>query len=148
MTIEAASIAHADALAHIHARAFSPGERWGRDAMALQLGLPGAFGFITAQGGMALARVVADEAEILTIAVDPAVHRHGLGRALLRRIMVEATAAGAARLFLEVSQANLAARALYAGCGFEEVGRRRSYYRDGSDALVLRATLVSGSATD
>lgn len=143
--IEAATPAHAEALAFIHARAFPPGERWGKDAIALQLGLPGAFGCITAQGGMALARVAADEAEILTIAVDPAVQRRGLGAALLRHLMRRAAETGALRMFLEVSQRNAAARALYAGCGFEEVGRRKSYYRDGSDALVLLATLACGS---
>src|SRR5437763_170902 len=69
--IEAADSAHAEALACIHSRAFPEGERWGADAMALQLGLPGAFGFIDAEGGMVLARVAADEAEILTLAVLP-----------------------------------------------------------------------------
>jgi ribosomal-protein-alanine N-acetyltransferase len=52
---------------------------------------------------------------------------------------------GAACLFLEVSEVNAPARALYARAGAEEVGRRRRYYSDGSDALVLRITLPSGS---
>jgi [ribosomal protein S18]-alanine N-acetyltransferase len=45
---------------------------------------------------------------------------------------------GAAAIFLEVSVANSAARAVYAQAGFKPVGRRRSYYQDRSDALVLR----------
>ncbi len=141
--IEPAVAAHAAALACIHASAFPPGEQWGADAMELQLGLPGAFGFIAAEGGLVLARVVADEAEILTIAVDPAARRRGLGRQLLEAALKRAALGGARHLFLEVSQGNAAARALYAGAGFERVGQRRSYYRDGSDALILRATIVS-----
>ena len=91
---------------------------------------------------MVLARVVADEAEILTLAVDRGIQRRGLGRRLLASAMQDAAARGARQMFLEVSAANTAARALYDTCGFERVGARRCYYRDGSDALVLRATLA------
>jgi len=144
--IEPATGAHAEALAYLHARAFPPGEQWGGDAMALQLGLPGAFGWISDEGGMVLARVAADEAEILTLAVDPGRRRLGLGRRLLEQAMRTARERGAACMLLEVGEANAAARALYAGLGFVEVGRRRRYYRDGSDALILRAVIPSGSA--
>lgn len=137
---------HADALAVLHARAFPPGERWGSDAMALQLGLPGVFGWIAEPGGMILARVVADESELLTLAVDPGQRRRGLGTALLAQAMRTVADRGARTMFLEVSARNGPARALYAGCGFEQVGRRPGYYRDGSDALVLRAAIACGSA--
>jgi ribosomal-protein-alanine N-acetyltransferase len=132
---------HAAALAALHAAAFPPRERWGADAMALQLGLPGAFGMIDARGGMVLARVAADEAEILTIAVLPEARRQGLGRALLEAAAALAAERRAVALFLEVSTGNHPARALYAACGFMEVGRRRRYYPDGADALVMRRTL-------
>jgi ribosomal-protein-alanine N-acetyltransferase len=139
--ITLATQAHAHALAHLHAAAFPRGERWGADAFALQLGLPGAFGWIADEGGMVLARTAADEAEILTLAVDPAQRRRGLGRRLLACAMRTAAERGARHMLLEVGEANQAARALYACAGFLEVGRRRRYYRDGSDALILRATL-------
>lgn len=146
--IEPATPAHAAALAFIHARAFAGGERWGAEAMALQLGLPGAFGWIAGEGGMVLARVAADEAEILTLAVDPAQQRRGLGARLLGQAMRTAAERGACRMLLEVGEGNEAARRLYARAGFAEVGRRRRYYRDGSDALVLAAALISfGSAS-
>jgi ribosomal-protein-alanine N-acetyltransferase len=45
-------------------------------------------------------------------------------------------------LFLEVAEPNMAARALYAGAGAKDVGRRRRYYADGADALVLRIDLA------
>ncbi len=141
----AATPAYADMLAAIHARAFPSGERWGADAIALQLGLPGAFGWVAPAGGFVLARAAADQAEILTLAVDPALQRHGLGRTLLGCAIEEAGRHGAAVLFLEVAESNGPARALYACCGFAEVGRRRRYYAAGVDALVLRASIPCGS---
>lgn len=133
--------AHAAAMAAIHAASFPPRERWGEDAMRLQLELPGAFGLIDARGGFVLARVAADEAEILSIAVMPKARQAGLGRTLLTAAMAEARARGAAAMFLEVAAANVAARALYAQAGFRDVGTRPNYYPGGAVALVLRAAL-------
>jgi ribosomal-protein-alanine N-acetyltransferase len=97
---------------------------------------------------MILIRVAADEAEILTLAVAPEARRTGLGRALLDAACEAARAAGAVRLFLEVSATNQAARALYDAAGFQQIGRRRRYYADGSDALTMSLTLTSGAAED
>lgn len=132
---------HAEALAAIHAAAFPPAETWDAPGFARQLGLPGVFGLIDTEGGLVLARVAADEAEILTLAVAPSARRHGLGAALLRAAMREASARGASTMFLEVSADNEAAEALYAAAGFRPVGRRSRYYPDGDDAMVLRAAI-------
>ena len=137
----AATPAHAEAMALLHGRAFAARERWGADAIGLQLALPGAFGWIAPTGGMILARVVADEAEVLTLAVDPAARRHGLGWALLVQALATARQRGASAIFLEVASGNGAACALYAGAGFVTVGHRRGYYPGGGDALVLRRPL-------
>ncbi len=137
----AATPAHAPAMALLHGRAFAVRERWGADAIALQLGLPGAFGWIAPAGGMLLARAAADEAELLTLAVDPAAQRQGIGRALLRQSLATAQERGACAMFLEVAAGNAAAQALYAATGFAVVGRRRAYYPGGGDALVLRRSL-------
>ncbi|WP_245216974.1 GNAT family N-acetyltransferase [Neoroseomonas nitratireducens] len=130
----------------MHAEAFAPTDRWGAEAIGLLLSLPGHFGLVAAPGdapsGFALGRAAAGEAEVLTIAVRPDARRAGLGRALMRALMAEAARRGAADLFLEVSEANASARALYAGLGAAEAGRRRRYYADGSDALVLRIDLT------
>jgi ribosomal-protein-alanine N-acetyltransferase len=131
----------AAALAAVHGAAFPPSEAWGEQAIALQLGLPGVFGLIDAAGGMVLARIAGHEAEVLTLAVVPASRRRGLGGALLDETLREIRDRGARVVFLEVSEVNQAARALYAAAGFVEVGRRRRYYADGADALVLRAAL-------
>ncbi len=140
-----AAPADAPALAALHAAAFPSAEAWGPDALRLMLEMPGAFGLHAPGQGFALARVAADEAEVLTLAVAPALRRRGLGGALLATAMAGAVARGAAAMFLEVSAGNAAARALYAGAGFIEVGRRRRYYPDGADALVLRRGLIASS---
>jgi ribosomal-protein-alanine N-acetyltransferase len=147
VTLLRVSIAHAAALAAIHAAAFPPGEAWDAAAFRGQLQLAGVFGAIDPAGGMVLARIAADAAEILTLAVMPESRRQGLGAELLRAALAEAAARGASAMFLEVSEANAAARALYAGVvhageRFAAVGRRRRYYRDGSDALLLRCALI------
>ncbi len=128
-------------MALLHGRAFPARERWGADAIELQLALPGAFGWIAPAGGMILARVAADEAEVLTLAVDPAVQRHGLGRTLLDQALATARQRGAKAVFLEVASGNGPGRALYAAAGFVMVGCRHGYYPDGGDALVLRRPL-------
>jgi ribosomal-protein-alanine N-acetyltransferase len=141
-----ATAAHVAALATIHAAAFPPREAWGEDAISLQLALPGVFGLIDERGGMLLGRVAADQAEVLTLAVAPAVRRRGIAAGLLRGAKAEAAGRGAVYLFLEVSARNEAALALYRREGFTGLGRRRCYYPDGSDALVLRAELAGSPA--
>ncbi|HEY4251701.1 MAG TPA: GNAT family N-acetyltransferase [Roseomonas sp.] len=146
-----AALAHeAAVLAAIHAEAFAPPEAWGADAIALMLEASGGFGVLALDGappfgkeplGFALARAMAGEAEVLTLAVRPGARRRGIGRALFTALAEQAAARGAEALFLEVAQGNLPARGLYAGCDATEVGRRRRYYADGSDALVLRVAL-------
>jgi ribosomal-protein-alanine N-acetyltransferase len=138
-----ATAAHAAAMAAIHAEAFPPADAWSADSIAKLLRMPGAIAFLDPAGGMIMARVVADEAEILTLAVAPDARRRGLGRRLLTRAAREARTFGATRLFLEVAEANYAARTLYSESGFSECGRRPHYYSDGSDALVLHRTLTS-----
>ena len=141
---EAASL-----LAAIHAEAFPPSDRWSDHTIGLLLALPGHFALIAEAAGepvgFVIGRVAADEAEVLTLAVRPASRRGGVGRALMRALAGEAARRGAACLFLEVSEANDAARALYARLGAAPAGRRRRYYADGSDALVLRCALSPSS---
>ncbi|WP_043361115.1 GNAT family N-acetyltransferase [Belnapia sp. F-4-1] len=131
----------APALAALHALAFPPAEAWGPDAMRLMLEMPGAFGLWYPAEGLVLARAAAGEAEILTLAVAPAARCRGLGAALLGAALQGAVLRGAAEMFLEVAAGNEAALALYAAAGFAGVGRRRRYYANGEDALVLRRSL-------
>ncbi|MFK7929495.1 MAG: ribosomal protein S18-alanine N-acetyltransferase [Myxococcota bacterium] len=88
-----------------------------------------------------LALCVADEAEVVTIAVHPQFRRQGLAQALLRDAMARWQHAGVQRVFLEVRTDNAAAIALYGALQFTHVGRRPGYYRDGCDAVVMARPL-------
>ncbi len=128
-------------MAAIHAAAFPAPDAWRADVFSQQLALPGTFGLLHPSGGMILARLAADEAEVLTLAVAPEVRGTGIAAALLQQAAAICGAMGASALFLEVSVGNAAARAAYDRAGFQPVGRRRAYYADLSDALVLRLGL-------
>jgi [ribosomal protein S18]-alanine N-acetyltransferase len=113
---------------------------------------PGTFadGAIEAWGehlvGFVLSRVVADEAEVLTIAIPPQWRRRGIATSLLAPHLSGLAATPVNRLFLEVDVENTAARALYANFGFEQVGERKAYYRTAgaqlAGALVMRRDLL------
>jgi ribosomal-protein-alanine N-acetyltransferase len=87
--------------------------------------------------GYVMTRTVGDVADQQRIAVRPERRRAGLARALLAAALERARAEGAERMLLEVSAGNAGALAFYAAEGFVEIDRRRRYYRDGSDAVVM-----------
>jgi [ribosomal protein S18]-alanine N-acetyltransferase len=94
--------------------------------------------------GFSLFRTVADESELLLIAVAPTEHRRGVGRMLLEDFLVRARNHGVSRVHLEVREGN-SAIGLYRDAGFSPVGRRRNYYHatDGRrfDAVTLACQL-------
>ena len=92
----------------------------------------------------AAASIVADVAELQRIAVDRGHRRRGLAAGLLDAVTGLARTAGAERLLLEVREDNEDALAFYAASGFDEIDRRRRYYRDGATAVVLQLTLGRG----
>ncbi len=136
-----ASAAYAAAFAAIHAASFPPEEAWSEAAFAELFAMPGARGLVDPVGGIILVRHAADEAEILTLATLPEARRQGVAAGLLAAALRHAAAQGVGRMFLEVSAGNGAAQRLYETAGFAACGRRRRYYPDGSDALVLQRTL-------
>ncbi len=95
--------------------------------------------------GFSLARYAAEEAELLLVAVRPSWRRQRVGAALISRAIEEVRARGAETIFLEVRETNDAAGILYAGQGFEAVGRRKGYYagadRKRHDAITMRRRL-------
>ncbi len=141
---QAASAADAADLAPLHAAAFPAPAAWGADAIGLMLTMPGTFGLWLPNQGFVLARAIAGEAEILTLAVTPPARCRGIGTRLLTAAMAKAAGRGARAMFLEVAAGNAAAFALYCAAGFVQAGRRRRYYADGADALVLRRDLPAG----
>jgi [ribosomal protein S18]-alanine N-acetyltransferase len=92
--------------------------------------------------GFVVFRTMADEAEILNLAVDSTSRRRGIGSRLMEDALAACKTAGVKRIFLEVRDSNDAARKFYLRMGFTEVGRRRKYYSEPmEDALVLARTV-------
>ena len=133
----------AEVAAALHEASGLP-EVWDARSVAQLLCTPGIEGRFAICGdepvGLVIWRIAADEAEILTIGVLPEWRRHAIGRALLETAIDMVRAQGVTRLFLEVAVDNEPAIGLYHALGFEQAGRRRSYYRTASgstDAAVL-----------
>ncbi len=137
LQINIADSAAIPALAKLHAACFD--EAWTEVALAsvmASLGV-GALMASSAEGpvGLLLYRVVADEAEILTLGVDPNLRRRGAGKALIESLL----ALKIPQVFLEVASSNEDAIKLYTKAGFKQVGLRKAYYAaTGDDALILK----------
>ena len=93
--------------------------------------------------GYAVTMEAGDVVDLQRIGVDPAWRRHGVARSLLDSLLETArrSVVPPERMLLEVSAANAGALAFYAAAGFTEIDRRRRYYRDGTDAVVMRLPL-------
>jgi ribosomal-protein-alanine N-acetyltransferase len=139
----------AEACARLHAKSFA--HPWSTEEVAQLIAgssTLAAAALDPASGrlrGFVLARLAADEAEILTVAVEAASRGKGVGRALIAESLRQAANAGATAMFLEVGKDNAPALALYARFGFAKVGERAGYYRraDGSRAaaVIMRRAL-------
>lgn len=144
--LRAGEVQDLDDVMHIMNSAFHPcfGEAWTKSQCAGILPMKGVALTIAVQSGhpvgFSLVRAVADEAELLLLAVDPARQGQGVGNFLLDDFIATARAGGATRLHLEVRDGNPAME-LYRHAGFEPAGRRRNYYHgpDGEayDAVTL-----------
>lgn len=78
-----------------------------------------------------------DEGHIMDVAVDPEFRGRGVGRLLVQRVLDDCRDGGASFVSLEVRVSNRAAISLYRTMGFVETGRRKRYYKDGEDALMM-----------
>ncbi|SDH59084.1 GNAT family N-acetyltransferase [Roseospirillum parvum] len=143
---------HAEVAAALHAAAFVPRQErpWTPGELGDLIVLPGSFGHLAVDAtgqplGFILCRVAGDQAELLTLAVDPAHQGRGLGRRLVAAGLAEAARLGAGEMVLEVAEDNQPALYLYHALGFAPLGRRRRYYQRPAgavDALVLALRLV------
>ncbi len=135
-------------LASIHAEGFEL--PWTAQAFTELLAMPGTYAEVALElgepAGFIMMRIAADEAEVISIATRPYAQRRGIGRALIDRQFTELSSRGIRKVFIEVAEANVPARALYAAVGFVEAGRRKKYYmlanggRD--DAIIMRRELL------
>ncbi len=148
MTLRFADAGDVDRLHALHAAAFD--QPWPAGEIERLMRILGGFAVLAeeeAPQGFVLIRTVADEAEILTLAVAPEFRRRGIGRGLVEAAAQEASRRGARSFFLEVAEDNLTALALYESADFQAVGLRRAYYArpdaPPADAMVLRRPLNS-----
>jgi ribosomal-protein-alanine N-acetyltransferase len=134
-----------DALGRLHTRAMQVPGPWSARDFEQFLATPGVF-LVTEAQGFALGRATLDEAELLTLAVDPDHQRGGIGARLLRGFEQGAENRGATQAFLEVAANNTAAKALYAKAGWTVDGLRKGYYRAkpaAIDAVTMSKALKS-----
>ena len=131
-------------MAAVHAAAYRQDRPWSEAEFGALTASPHVMALGDARA-ILLVRIIADEAEVLTIATHPDHRRHGLARALLGRFHAAAHARGATTAFLEVAADNAPALALYLAAGYRQIGRRSASYdrADGpaADALVLQRGL-------
>tara|TARA_Y100001968_G_scaffold330294_1_gene381735 strand:+ start:2122 stop:2580 length:459 start_codon:yes stop_codon:yes gene_type:complete len=87
--------------------------------------------------------IVMDELQITAIAVHPNHQGIGKGKIILSKLLFRAKSLGLNKATLEVKNNNSSAKALYKSLDFKLSGKRKNYYRDGSDALILSHDLIS-----
>jgi [ribosomal protein S18]-alanine N-acetyltransferase len=145
--VEFAAQRDAARLAQLHRASFHRG--WGESEFETMLGERNTLVHRLRTGrkivGFAVSRIAADEAEILSIAVDPAYRGRGLSRVLLLTHLGHLAGHGVRTVFLEVEENNQPARRLYTNAGFGVVGRRERYYRQAGgeelNAVLMRRDL-------
>ena len=133
-------------MAALHAVCFTTPRPWSEAEFTVQLADPLTL-CLTSPNGFLLGRVVAGEAEVLTLAVHPDARRQGIARNLLDRFHAQACRRNATEVFLEVAADNIPAVQLYHAAHYATAGRRRGYYTHASgpptDALILRKPLTA-----
>ncbi len=92
--------------------------------------------------GFLVWRRIVDEAEILTLGVTMPFRQIGVATKLLRAFEEQALSNHLTKALLEVNAGNTGALALYRAIGYDQIGRRKHYYRDGEDALTMIKTLI------
>jgi ribosomal-protein-alanine N-acetyltransferase len=145
--VEPATLRDAPKLAELHGASFHRG--WGEDEFEQMLSESNTLLHRLRLGrniiGFAVSRMAEDEAEILSIAVDPKHRGRGLSRNLLLTHLGHLAGRGVRIVFLEVEENNQPARQLYNRTGFSVVGRREHYYKRASgeplNAMLMRRDL-------
>lgn len=135
LVLKPASIDVSETLAALHARSFGA-EKWSRAQIEGSLALPSTEGTVAfldeKPAGFLLAQIMDDEAEILTLCVDPDFRRGGIGATLVRKLTARG---GMKRVFLEVADDNQTAQKLYEKCGFARQFVRAGYYKRENAAM-------------
>lgn len=92
--------------------------------------------------GYAGCTIACEEGDVTNIAVSEAYRKMGIGKELLKQLVIYAKKRGALELFLEVRSSNIPARALYGNMGFEAVGTRKNFYQKPTEDAVLMKLII------
>lgn len=129
-------------------KCFRPGIAYSKAELKYFLFHPAGIALVAADGGAIAGFAIAEmrmhhgEAvgHIVTVDIDPAHRRRGVGRLLMEAMAGRCREAGVARLQLEVAVDNEGAIAFYKELGFSPTGRIRCYYMGKLDALTMERT--------
>lgn len=87
--------------------------------------------------GFIVVHAISPDWEIENVVVQASHQKRGIGVELLRKVVIQANALRADRIFLEVRDSNDAARRLYEKAGFRAISRRVNYYRAPAEDAIL-----------
>ena len=93
--------------------------------------------------GICVLHVVLDEAQVNFFVINNKFRKKGYGTFLMKYSIKQCEKLNIKKLFLEVSQNNFAAEKFYNQFDFFTVGKRKNYYKDGSDALLKEKNLTT-----
>ena len=93
--------------------------------------------------GVCVFQVVLDEAQINYFVVDQKFRERGFGSYLMNYLIKRCEKLNLNKLLLEVSQNNDVAERFYSKFNFSTVGKRKNYYKDGSDAILKEKKLTT-----
>lgn len=132
--------AHVTQIAALEQQCFA--DPWSAGSIASELENPLSLWLVACQGddviGYVGSQSVLEQADMMNLAVASAYRRQGVARALLEQLEHRLKQRGVVRLTLEVRASNAAAQALYAACGYQQIGLRPGYYRHPQeDARIL-----------
>jgi len=153
MILARAAHADLDAIEALENEGFEAA-RWGRAGWAGELDADDRLVVVARQVaddavvGVATFSIACETADLLRVIVRADRRGRGIARRLIGAGTEWAAALGADRLLLEVEEGNAPARRLYAGLGFEPLARRKDYYGEGLDALVLALDLGAGEGRE
>jgi ribosomal-protein-alanine N-acetyltransferase len=148
--IDPFSAADLAAVAAIEAETPGP---WSTAQLAAELERQGGWRYVARRAdgdviGYLCGYTVADEAEILKLAVRASCRRQGVAVQLVRHALAGLAAQGVARVFLELRAGNQPARRLYEQFGFRATGVRKGYYRNPpEDAVLMEKTVIRGEGS-
>ena len=132
---------HVAQVAELEKLCFS--DPWSENSVASELNNPLSFWLVALDGervaGYIGSQTVMDESDMMNVAVHPDYRKQGIATALILGLVEELRKRGSRSLTLEVRASNETAISVYSKLEFQEVGRRKNYYRNPrEDALILR----------